>query len=296
MADSKVEEHKRLDAEELTGLALSAEDFTNLICDCIQVTDTIVEIDNDGTEIHKEVKCNLPFAIGAIIVAFFRIQNQTAYKVGDELWVRMETQDFQKNIAYMKLLYPWATKGRKLNKDADCYLEGLELWERYRQKYKLIDDYGSVLTNDKLQILKTIVKALPNRAKKHASSDLITLYGTYNLFSSFGVATRDIIGSGPIKKDDFEFHWELYGDNVENLGNHLTTDDINEWRPAVDKIQNFKNRLYPEIMNALFPFDKPNAKVRHIHLSTDMFRDRTKYIYDMYIGQDAVLFQRVHSD
>eukprot|EP01083_Nonionella_stella_P110746 324292_1 len=289
MAESKQDsERQRLDAEELAGLSLSAENFIALICQSIQV----IDINENG----EEIECNLPTAIGAIIVAYFRIQNKTSAKVGDELWVRMETDRFRAAVGYLQASYPWTLKQRKLQKDVDAYLEGLELWERYRQKYKLIDDFGSVLTNDKLDILKLIVNALPNRAKKHASSDLLTLYSTYNLFSSFGVATRDIIGSRPITKDEFEFHWEIYGDNVENLANHLSTDEINEWRGCIPKILHFKQALYDEISEALFPQEKPNSKVRKIHLSTDIYRDRTKYIYDIYIGEDAVLFQRIHSD
>eukprot|EP00483_Globobulimina_turgida_P000491 UN00491 len=260
MADAKdEEEHKRLGREQLAGLVLSAEAFTKLICESIQVIDIIIEVSDDGTEKSKEIKCDLPFIIGAIIVDYFRIQNRTSYKVGDELWVRMETEKFRSIVGYLRASYPWTSKGRKLQKDSDAYLEGLELWERYRQKYKLIDDidYGAALHNDKLQIFKKIVAALPNRAKKHASSDLITLYGTYHLFSSFGVATRDIIGCGAIGRDDFEFHWELYGDNIENLANHLTTQDINEWRPSINKINHFKSQLYAELINALFPFDRP---------------------------------------
>ena len=88
----------------------------------------------------------------------------------------------------------------------------------------------------------------------------------------------------------------MYGDNVENLANHLTTEEINEWRPSVEKICHFKQQLLPEIKNALFPPEIPRAKIRKIHLSTDSFRDRTKYIYDIFVGQKAVLFQRVHSD
>ena len=285
------EEHKRLDAEELIGLDMSKEEFVQLICESIRV------IDIDKTEEEdKEIQCNLPSAIGEIIVSYLRIQERQAVKIGDELWVRMDTKRFRSIVGYMQASYPWAFKGRKLDKDVDAYLEGLELWERYRVKYNLIDDFGSVLSDEKLKILKMVIKALPNRAKKHASSDLITLYNTYNLFYSFGVATRDIIGGAPISKNDFEANWELYGDNVENLANHLSTDDINQWRPSVNKIQHFKQQLYAEIFNALYPEEIPRAKVRKIHLSTDIFRERTKYIYDIYIGPQAVLFQRVHSD
>ena len=278
------EEHKRLDAEELIGLELGIEDMIKLICS------SIVIIDRE---------------IGKIIVSYLRIQERQSIKVGQEIWVRMDSKKFRSIVGYMQASYPWAFKGRKLQKDIDAYLEGLELWERYRIKYNLIDDFGSVLSDEKLKILKLIIKALPNRAKKYASSDLITLYNTYNLFYSFGVATRDIIGNGTISKNDFEFNWELYGDNIENLSNHLTTQEINEWRPSINKIQHFKNQLFNEIINALFPQElqekknnnnNNNLKIRKIHLSTDMFRDRTKYIYDIYIGQQAVLFQRVHSD
>ena len=82
----------------------------------------------------------------------------------------------------------------------------------------------------------------------------------------------------------------------KNEDNHLTTQEINEWRTSINKIKHFKKQLLQEIICSLFPFEIKNAKIRQIHLSTDMFRDRTKYIYDIYIGQTAVLFQRIHSD
>ena len=245
------EKHERLDAEELIGLELNTDDFIKLICECVEIIEII-----DGSE-----KSNLPTEIGVIIVQYLLFQDKQTAKIGDELWVRMDTKKFRSIVGYIQASYPWAFKGRKLLKDADAYLEGLELWERYRIKYNLIDDFGSVLSDDKLKILKLIIKALPNRAKKHASSDLITLYNAYNLFYSFGVATRDIIGSRCIAKDEFELNWELYGDNIENLANHLKTEELNEWRTSINKIKHFKKQLLNEITCALFPFERPNAKI-----------------------------------
>ena len=308
MALRKTPVHKspRLDAEQLVGLEFTTDEFISLICGSIEV-----EAD-DGDRIA------LPESIGAVIVSFLRIQSREAVKVGDELWVRMESAKFRATVGYLQASYPWTSQQRKLNKEADAYLEGLQLWERYRVKHKLIDDadFGSVLSDDKLRVLKLIAKALPNRASKHASADLVTLYNTvclpfshpcprtpspacllqYNLFYSFGVATRDIIGCGVIKQEHFAQHWELYGDSVETLAHHLSAEDIEQWRPAVDKICHFKHELLAEIESRLFPEDVANTVVRKIHLSTDMFRDRTKYIYDLYVGRNAVLFQRVHSD
>jgi len=279
------QEHKRLDAEELIGLEISTEDFISMICKC-------VVLDSEADEDEQ----NLPHSIGAIIVSYLRIQDRNAVKVGDELWVQMDSHRFRSTVGYLQASYPWAFKGRKLQKENDAYLEGLELWERYRVKYDLIDGFGSVLSDDDLKVLKLMMKALPNRAKKHASGDLITLYNVYNLFYSFGVATRDIIGPRAFGEEEFEREWELYGDAVEHLANHLTADEIEEWRPSAEKICHFKQQLLPEIVKALYPPEVPKAKVRKIHLSTDSFRDRTKYLYDVYIGQRAVLFQRVHSD
>eukprot|EP00485_Elphidium_margaritaceum_P010763 CAMPEP_0202688420 /NCGR_PEP_ID=MMETSP1385-20130828/3942_1 /ASSEMBLY_ACC=CAM_ASM_000861 /TAXON_ID=933848 /ORGANISM="Elphidium margaritaceum" /LENGTH=196 /DNA_ID=CAMNT_0049343397 /DNA_START=18 /DNA_END=605 /DNA_ORIENTATION=+ len=193
-------EEQKEDAVQLIGIQLSTHDLIDLICSSVQVMDIDVES-------KQEIVCNLPVEIGELIVGYLRIQDRQTVKVGDEVWVRMDTKKFRSIAGYLQASYPWATKGRKLDKDIDAYCEGVELWERYRVKYNLITDFGSVLRDDQLKCLRMIVKALPNRAKKHASSDLITLYSTYNLFNSFGVATRDIIGAAPITQNEFINHW-----------------------------------------------------------------------------------------
>ena len=153
-AEEVKQEHKRLDAQELVGLELSTEEFITLICESV-----VIELDGVDPE-DNDTKCNLPHSVGAIIVSYLRIQNQTAVKVGDELWVRMDSKQFKGKVGYLQASYPWAFKGRPLSKDDDAYLEGLEIWERYRQKYDLIDGFGSVLQNGEMKILKMITEVI----------------------------------------------------------------------------------------------------------------------------------------
>eukprot|EP00486_Rosalina_sp_Unknown_P016553 CAMPEP_0201595296 /NCGR_PEP_ID=MMETSP0190_2-20130828/192346_1 /ASSEMBLY_ACC=CAM_ASM_000263 /TAXON_ID=37353 /ORGANISM="Rosalina sp." /LENGTH=119 /DNA_ID=CAMNT_0048055233 /DNA_START=12 /DNA_END=368 /DNA_ORIENTATION=- len=119
MAVVEEKKHQRLDAEELIGLELNTDDFINLICESVQIVEVV-----DGNEKNS----NLPTEIGVIIVQFLRIQDRQAVKIGDELWVRMDSKKFRSTVGYMQASYPWAFKGRKLAKDIDSYLEGLELW------------------------------------------------------------------------------------------------------------------------------------------------------------------------
>ena len=241
---------------------------------------------------------NLPTEIGLVIISYIKLPKskiRPSMKIMGEIWVRCDSKEFCHNVAYMQVSYPWASANRKLNKEVDAYLEGLELWQRYRidKKYD-IQTIGRVLTDEFMTYFREIMKKSDNRAYKHKRNDLITLYKCYNLFSE-GVSTRDIV-SGDIKKENFLSNWDLYGDNIETLSHDLTTDDINKWRKSVDNIKHFKKVLLKEILDRLYPPDDPTTTVRRIHLSNDIWKDNVKYLYDMYVGKDAVLLQRVHSD
>lgn len=276
------------DFQEIVGSLLNEKQMIELISNNINVS--MYDL-NLKQLIHNQ---KMPLAITQTIVLYIRIPpTRPAVQIGNEFWVRIDSQSFQRKVKFLSIAYPWATKNRKLDLENDAFLEGLELWQRFRTDYNLHST--KPVTDDDLSFLREIVKHIDNRAIKHCKADLVTMYKKYMLFSNFDINSEDIFGSF-IKREDFWVDWELYGDNVDNLSTDLDADEKKLWKQCIPKITHFKAQLLAEILQTLYACDIPNAKVRRIHLSSDTYRDLTKYIYDLYVGHDAILFQRVHSD
>ncbi|ETO20936.1 hypothetical protein RFI_16266 [Reticulomyxa filosa] len=227
----------------------------------------------------------LPESVAALIVTFLEVpKHAKSFRIGNEHWVRIDSINFQRLVAYLQISYPWAQNNRALHKvlfklclkhlrfcvaftcvcfffwndiahkykflkkkEEDTYLEGLELYGRFgSNKLDVNDTNIQKLSAKELGFLKEIVTHIENRAQKKTAKDLITNYGSYMLYNEFGMDIKDIL-SGNIKStDDFTKEWELYGDKIELLSHNIGDSEMEIWRKCNEKILHFKNVCYPK--------------------------------------------------